>query len=139
MAIAGAAAADHGVREERTKTALNAELADVHLAAKRLRTREATRLSASSRVRLIEGIKLKILLTMYVLADCRHEPAVPHIKRLDRLGRQHRWPQKSNTELTVLVEDMFLAADRVQLVNLSNFDDDDSHTLLAATCTTPLV
>ena len=43
MAIAGAAAVDHGVREERTKTALNAELADVHLAAKRLRTREATR------------------------------------------------------------------------------------------------
>ena len=85
----------------------------------------------------IEGIKLKIILTMYALTDCRHEPAVSHIRRMDR---QHRWPQKSYTELIVLVEDVFLAADRVQLVDLSNLDDhDDSHTLRAATCTTPLV
>ena len=88
-------------------------------------------------MRHIEDIKLKIILTMYALADCRHEQAVSHIKRM---GRQRRWPQKANTELTVFVEDMFLAADRAQLVDLSNFDDhDDSHTLRAATCTTRLV
>ena len=94
---------------------MKAELADVHRAAKRFRAREATRLSASSHVRLIEGIKLNIILTMYALTDCRREPAVSRIKRM---GRQHRWHQKSNTDLTVLVEGMLLAADRAQLVNL---------------------
>ena len=79
----------------------------------------------------IEGIKLKIILTMYALTDCRHEPAVSHIRRMDR---QHRWPLKSYTELTVLVEDMFLAADISQLASLSNVDHhDDSHVLRAAT------
>ena len=113
------------------KRALKAELAQVHLAAKRLRAMEATRLSASSRVWLIEGIRLEILLTIYVLADCRHEPAVSYLRRI---GRQHRWPQKSDTELTVLVQDMFLAADINQLANLANFDNrDDIHRLRAAT------
>ena len=126
-----------GLIKRQRKQALNAELADVHRAAKRWKAKETTRLSASSRVRLIKDIKLKSILTMYALTGCRREPAVSHIKRM---GRQHRWLQKSNTELTVLVEDMFLAADLVQLVNLSNFDGhDDSHTLRAATCTTPLV
>ena len=113
------------------KRALKAELAEVNLAAKRLRAMEATRLSASSRVWLIEGAKLEILLTIYVLADCRHEPAVSYLRRI---GRQHRWPQKSDTELTVLVQDMFLAADINQLANLANFDNrDDIHRLRTAT------
>ena len=70
------------------KRALTAELADVHRAAKRLRKREATRRSASARVWLVEGVKLSIVLTIYVLADCRHEPAVSYLRRM---GRQHRW------------------------------------------------
>ena len=70
------------------KRALTAELADVHRAAKRLRKREATRRSASARVWLVEGVKLNIVLTIYVLADCRHEPAVSYLRRM---GRQHRW------------------------------------------------
>ena len=112
------------------KRVLEAELAEVHRAAKRLRALEATRLSALSRVWLIEGTKLKVLLTIYVLADCRHEPAVSYLRRI---GRQHRWPQKSDTELIVLVEDMFLAADINQLASLSNFDNhDETHTLRAA-------
>ena len=80
---------------------------------------------------LVEGVKLNIVLAIYVLADCRHEPAVSYLRRM---GRQHRWPQKSDTELTVLVEDMFLAADINQLASLSNVDHhDDSHVLRAAT------
>ena len=113
------------------KRALTAELADVHRAAKRLRKREATRRSASARVWLVEGVKLNIVLAISVLADCRHEPAVSYLRRM---GRQHRWPQKSDTELIVLVEDLFLAADINQLASLSNVDHhDDSHVLRAAT------
>ena len=82
---------------------------------------------------LIDGVKLKVVLTLYVLADCRHEPAVAYLKR------QRRWLQKSDTQLTVLVEDMFLAVGTNQLANLLNFDNhDDIHTLRAATRTTPI-
>ena len=113
------------------KRALTAELADVHRAAKRVRKREATRRSASARVWLVEGVKLNIVLAIYVLADCRHEPAVSYFRRM---GRQHRWLQNSDTELIVLVEDLFLAADINQLASLSNVDHHDgSHVLRAAT------
>ena len=86
------------------KRGLKAEFADVHRSAKRLRKRKATRRSASARVWLVEGVKLSIVLTIYVLADCRHAPAVSYLRRM---GRQHRWPQTSDAELTVLLEDMF--------------------------------
>ena len=110
---------------------MTAEFADVHRAAKRLRKREATRRSASARVWLVEGVKLNIVLAIYVLADCRHEPAVSYLRRM---GCQHRWLQNSDTELIVLVEDLFLAADINQLASLSHVDrHDGSHVLRAAT------
>ena len=113
------------------KRGLKAEFADVHRSAKRLRKRKATRRSASARVWLVEGVKLSIVLTIYVLADCRHAPAVSYLRRM---GRQHRWPQTSDAELTVLLEDMFLAADINQLASLSNVGHHDgSHVLRAAT------
>ena len=109
------------------KRALTAELADVHRAAKRVRKKEATQRSASARVWLVEGVKLNIVLAINVLADCRREPAVSYFRRM---RRQHRWPQKSDTELIVLVEDLFLAADINQLASLSNVDfHDGSHVL----------
>ena len=49
------------------------------------------------------------------------------------MGRQHRWPQKSDTQLIVFVGDMFLAADNNQLASLPNADHhDDSRVLRAA-------
>ena len=87
------------------KRSLKAELADVRRAAQRLKKNELAQRSASDRAWLIDGAKLILIATIYVLADCRHEPAVSYLRRL---GRQHRWPSNSDTELTVLVEEMFL-------------------------------
>ena len=110
---------------------LKAELAYVRRAATRLKEKESAQRSASDRAWLIDGAKLILIVTIYVLADCRHEPAISYLRRL---GRQHRWPSKSDTELAVLVEEMFLAADISQLVLRSSWgNQDDSRVLRAAT------
>ena len=110
---------------------LKAELADVRRAAKRLKEKESAQRSASDRAWLIDGVKLILILTIFVLVDCRHEPAVSYLRRL---GRQHRWPSKSDTELTVLVEEMFLTADISQPVLPSSWvNHGGSRVLRAAT------
>ena len=113
------------------KRALKAELANVRRTAKRLKEKESTQRSASERAWLIEGAKLNLILTIYVLADCSHEPAVSYLRSL---GRQHRWPSKSDTAMIALVEEMFLAADINQLLLLSSWDSHgDSCVLRVAT------
>ena len=77
---------------------LEAELADVNRAAKRLGKKEAARYSAYARVWLIEGVRLNPILTIYVSADCKRKPAVAYLRRIDR---QPRWALKSEAELTI--------------------------------------
>ena len=108
---------------------LKAELAYVRRAATRLKEKESAQRSASDRAWLIDGAKLILIVTIYVLADCRHEPAISYLRRL---GRQHRWPSESDTEPRVLVGEMFLAAGISQLVLLSSWGNQGGSRVLRA-------
>ena len=101
------------------KRALNAELAEVRLAARRLRSKEARRRSSFERAWLISDMDLRTSLAIYMLSSYAHEPAVAYLRRI---GRQRRWPWKEDTELKSLLENEFLAASVDELSMLSEWD-----------------
>ena len=106
------------------------ELHDAHRAASHLGNAEAAQRSAPACARLIAGANFNFIRAIYVSADCLHEPAVSY---LGRMGDQQNWLQQSDTELSVLVAEMPLAAGAHQLALLFFDNHDRSHALRVAT------
>ena len=89
------------------------ELAEIKRARKEMQKKAA----ADARAwRLTEPMRHAVL-AMYSLADYDAEPAVIY---LQARRRQHQWPEKSDTAVARLVEDLFAASDSEEFAALQD-------------------
>ena len=92
------------------------ELAEIKRARKEMQKKAA----ADARAwRLPEPMR-RAVLAMYSLADYDAEPAVIY---LQARRRQHQWPEKSDTDVARLVEDLFAASDSEEFAALQDVSD----------------
>ena len=100
------------------KRKLQEDLAAVGATIRRAKAKAKAAVAANARAWVLTGGVLSTVLVAYVLADGVVDPAVVFLKQK---GRQFGWPEKTDDELAVLVDDVFLAADTEAMVALADY------------------
>ena len=113
------------------KRLLAAERSALCLAAKRRRGQERATKASEDRQWHLADFLLHVTLILFVLADCKVEP--PVLELLKRQGRQRHWADRSDDELTLVVEDAFRDADLGYVASLSDVEEpSDPRAMLVA-------
>ena len=102
---------------QRQKRAIDAALAVNRQELKRARWRQKDARRAKASVWRLTALFSDIVLIIYVLTGYFLEPA---IRFLRSVGLKHRWPQKSEDELGLIVEQMFAAAEPDDIAALTD-------------------